>query len=134
MAWMLVASAVPAGITGTLFADVIEEKTGAIWLIASMLVVFGLVLAWADRQTGDRPIEQVTLRAALIMGTGQALALQPGVSRSGATLTAGRFLGRRRDAAARVALPRSPPITPGAPGVKAGAAAGGPVGAGWKGK
>src|SRR3546814_3865020 len=114
MAWMLVASAVPAGITGTLFADVIEEKTGAIWLIASMLVVFGLVLAWADRQTGDRPIEQVTLRDALIMGTGQALALQPGVSRSGATMTAGRFLGLGRDAAARFAFLMSLPITAGA--------------------
>src|SRR3546814_19151694 len=106
----MVASAVPAGITGTLFADVLEEKTGAIWLIASMLVVFGLVLAWADRQTGDRPLEQVTLRDALLMGTGQALALQPGVSRSGATMPAGRFLRLGRDAAARPALPMTLPL------------------------
>src|SRR3546814_20719923 len=120
----MVASAVPAGITGTLFADVMEEKTGAIWLSASMLVVFGLVLAWADRQTGDRPIEQVTLRDALIMGTGQALALQPGVSRSGAPMTAGRFPGLRPAAAARLPFLLTLPHTAGAPVFQAVAVAG----------
>lgn len=114
LAWLLVASAVPAGLTGTLFADVIEEKTGAIWLIASMLIVFGLVLGWADRTTGARALGEVRLRDALIMGAGQALALQPGVSRSGATMTAGRFLGLDRDAAARFAFLMSLPITAGA--------------------
>jgi undecaprenyl-diphosphatase len=114
LAWLLVASAVPAGITGTLFADVIEEKTGAIWLIASMLIIFGVVLAWADRQLGERTIGDVRLRDALLMGSGQALALQPGVSRSGATMTAGRLLGLDRDAAARFAFLMSLPITAGA--------------------
>lgn len=114
LAWLLVASAVPAGITGTLFADVIEERTGAIWLIASMLILFGLVLAWADRTAGSRTVDDVRLRDALLMGTGQALALQPGVSRSGATMTAGRFLGLDRDAAARFAFLMSLPITAGA--------------------
>lgn len=114
LAWLLVASALPAGITGTLFADFIEEKTNAIWLIATMLIVFGLVLAWADRTVGVRSVEDVRLRDALVMGVGQALALQPGVSRSGATMTAGRFLGLDRDGAARFAFLMSLPITAGA--------------------
>jgi undecaprenyl-diphosphatase len=114
LAWLLVLSAVPAAITGALFADVIEERTGAIWLIATMLIVFGLVLLWADRQSGRRSIEELRVRDAALMGLGQALALQPGVSRSGATITTGRFLGLSRDTAARFAFLMSLPITAGA--------------------
>ncbi|MDP1818423.1 MAG: undecaprenyl-diphosphate phosphatase [Acidimicrobiales bacterium] len=114
MAWLIVASTIPAGITGALFADVIERKTNAIWLIATMLIVFGVVLGWADRRTGARPVEEVGLRDALIMGAGQAVALQPGVSRSGVTMTAGRMLGLSRDGAARFAFLMSLPITTGA--------------------
>lgn len=114
MAWLLVASAVPAALTGALFADTIEEKTGYIWLIATMLIVFGLVLGWADRRPGARSIDDVRLRDALVMGAGQAVALQPGVSRSGVTMTAGRLLGLGRDGAARFAFLMSLPITAGA--------------------
>jgi undecaprenyl-diphosphatase len=114
LAWMLVLSAVPAALTGALFADVIEERTGAIWLIATMLIVFGLVLLWADRMGGRRNIEELRVRDAALMGVGQALALQPGVSRSGATITTGRFLGLSRDTAARFAFLMSLPITAGA--------------------
>jgi undecaprenyl-diphosphatase len=114
IAWFLLASTVPAAITGALFADVIEEKTGYIWLIATMLIVFGLVLAWADRAPGIRKVEQITLRDALVMGVGQAVALQPGVSRSGVTMTAGRLVGLGRDGAARFAFLMSLPITAGA--------------------
>jgi undecaprenyl-diphosphatase len=114
MAWLLVASAAPAAVTGALLADPIEERTGHIWLIATMLIVFGLVLAWADRRKGTRPVEDVRLRDALIMGAGQAVALQPGVSRSGVTMTAGRLLGLGRDGAARFAFLMSLPITAGA--------------------
>jgi undecaprenyl-diphosphatase len=113
-AWLLVASAVPAGITGALFADVIEEKTGYIWLIATMLIIFGLVLGWADRRSGSRTVEDVRLRDALFMGAGQAVALQPGVSRSGVTMTTGLLLGLNRDGAARFAFLMSLPITAGA--------------------
>ena len=80
-------------ITGALFVDVIEEQTGSIPLIALMLIVFGLVLAWADSLGGTRTLESVRLRDALLMGAGQAVALQPGVSRSGVTMTTGRWLG-----------------------------------------
>ncbi|MEO7429014.1 MAG: undecaprenyl-diphosphate phosphatase [Acidimicrobiales bacterium] len=114
LAWLLLISSLPAGITGALFADTIEHKTGYIWLIATMLIVFGLVLGWADRRTGARPLEDVRLREALIMGASQALALQPGVSRSGVTMTAGRFAGLGRDGAARFAFLMSLPITGGA--------------------
>lgn len=114
MAWVLVASAIPAGVTGALFADVIERKTGYIWLIATMLIVFGLVLGWADRRSGSRTFDEVRLRDALLMGAGQAVALQPGVSRSGVTMTVGRLAGLGRDGAARFAFLMSLPITAGA--------------------
>ena len=113
-AWLLVASSVPAGITGALLSDVIERNTGAIPLIATMLIVFGLVLAWADRRPGGRSVEDVTLRDALLMGVGQAMALQPGVSRSGITMTAGRAAGLSRDGAVRFAFLMSLPVTAGA--------------------
>ena len=113
-AWLIAVSSVPAAITGALFDDVIEEELGQIWLIALMLIVFGLVLLWADRAGGTRTIDDVGLRDVLTMGVGQALALQPGVSRSGATMTAGRFVGLSRDAAVRVAFLMSVPITAGA--------------------
>ena len=113
-AWLLVASTVPAAVTGALFADTIEEKTGYIWLIATMLIVFGLVLGWADRRSGERTVDDIRLRDALLMGAGQAVALQPGVSRSGVTMTVGRFAGLGRDGAARFAFLMSLPITAGA--------------------
>jgi undecaprenyl-diphosphatase len=114
LAWLLAASAVPAVITGALFADEIEQRTGSIPLIATMLIVFGLLLGWADRRPGTRPVEEITRRDVALMSVGQALALQPGVSRSGATMTAGRFSGLGRDGAARFAFLMSLPITAGA--------------------
>jgi undecaprenyl-diphosphatase len=114
LAWLVVLSAVPAGITGGLFSDVIERNTGQIPLIATMLVLFGLLLGWSDRRAGGRSLEDVGLRDAVLMGVGQAVALQPGVSRSGVTMTAGRFGGLDRDTAARFAFLMSVPITAGA--------------------
>ena len=113
-AWMLAASAVPAAITGAVLNDWIDENLGQIPLIATMLIVFGLVLLWADRAGGTRAIEEVRLRDVVFMGIGQAVALQPGVSRSGVTMTAGRFAGLSRDASVRVAFLMSVPITAGA--------------------
>ena len=114
LAWLLVISTVPAAVTGALFSDVIERRTGYIWLIATMLIVFGVVLGWADRRSGTRGVDEVRLRDALLMGAGQAVALQPGVSRSGVTMTAGRLAGLGRDGAARFAFLMSLPITAGA--------------------
>jgi undecaprenyl-diphosphatase len=114
LAWLLVASAVPAAITGVLLSSRIEEARGQEWLIGVLLIVFGGVLLWADRIGGDRGAEQFRLRDALAMGVGQALALQPGVSRSGVTITVGRKLGFSRDAAARLSFLMSLPIIAGA--------------------
>lgn len=113
IAWFLVASAIPAGITGVVLKDQIADLD-SIAMIAVMLIVFGLLLLVADRMLGRRELQEFTLRDALIMGVGQALALQPGVSRSGATLTVSRFLGFSRDAAARLVFLMSLPIIAGA--------------------
>ena len=113
IAWFLVASAVPAGITGVLLKDQIADLD-SIAMIAIMLIVFGLLLMVADRLPERRSLDEFTLRDALLMGVGQALALQPGVSRSGATLTVSRFVGFERDAAARLVFLMSLPIIAGA--------------------
>ena len=112
VAWLLIASMIPAGITGVVLKDVLSSDRH--WLIAVMLIVFGLVLLWADRLPGDRKTDDFGLSDALLMGVGQALALQPGVSRSGATMTVGRIIGFDRESAARVAFLMSVPIIAGA--------------------
>ena len=107
------ASAIPAGFTGVLLKDQIDDLD-RIWMIALMLIVFGLVLLVADRLPERRHLEEFRLRDALAMGVGQALALQPGVSRSGATLTVARAVGFDRDSAARLVFLMSLPIIAGA--------------------
>jgi undecaprenyl-diphosphatase len=114
LAWMIVVASIPAALAGATFADTIEEKTGKIWLIATMLIVFAVLLGIADRRKGARTLADFRLRDALVMGGAQVLALQPGTSRSGATITGGLFLGLTRDAAARFAFLMSLPITAGA--------------------
>jgi undecaprenyl-diphosphatase len=113
IAWYLVASAIPAGITGVLLKDQISDLD-SIWTIAVMLIVFGLILLVADRMPGGKDLPEFRLRDALAMGVGQAFALQPGVSRSGATLTVARALGYSRDSAARLVFLMSLPIIAGA--------------------
>jgi undecaprenyl-diphosphatase len=114
LGWLVAVSAVPAAVIGGLFADSIEENTDQIWMIAVMLIVGGLLLGLADGTRGKRTIDEVSLTDALAMGVGQAIALQPGVSRSGVTITVGRFVGLSRDGAARFAFLMSLPITAGA--------------------
>ena len=102
MGWYLIWATIPIGVLGLLFQDSIETTFRALALIACTLIVLGLVLYWADqRGSDDRPITDLTLKDGLIMGAAQTLALVPGVSRSGATLTAGLLLGLERAAAAR---------------------------------
>lgn len=120
LAWLLLVSCIPGGITGALLESPIEDHLGQIWLIAVMLIVFGLVLYWADHLHGERELTEFRLRDALWMGTGQALALQPGVSRSGVTITVGRKLGFDRDAAARLSFLMGIPIIAGAVALKLG--------------
>jgi undecaprenyl-diphosphatase len=119
LATLILVSSVPAAVTGVVFAGPIERSTDQIWLIAVTLILGAVVLAWADGTLGRRTYEEVSLRDALVMGAGQALALQPGVSRSGMTISLGRFMGLDRDGAARFAFIMSIPITVGALAYKA---------------
>ena len=114
MAWLLFLSAVPAAIAGAALDSFVEEQLGAEWLIGVMLIVFGVVLFVADRLPGRRPADGFSTRDAVLMGVAQACALQPGVSRSGATISMGRWLGFDRDAATRLSFLMSLPIIGGA--------------------
>jgi undecaprenyl-diphosphatase len=97
MGWYLIWATIPIGILGLLFQDSIETTFRALVLIGCTLIGLGLVLWWADqRATRHRPITDLQLKDGLIMGAAQTLALVPGVSRSGATLTAGLLLGLER--------------------------------------
>jgi undecaprenyl-diphosphatase len=102
MGWYLIFATIPISILGLAFEDRIETSARSLTLIGTTLIVLGLVLLVADRVgRRERGIESLTLRDGLIMGSAQALALVPGVSRSGATITAGLLLGLDRAAAAR---------------------------------
>ena len=103
---LLIVATIPAGIAGVLFEDALSHPSE--WLIGLMLIVFGLVLYVADRQTATRNAEMgeepFGMRDALTLGFAQVLALQPGVSRSGITISAGRFVGFDRESAARISF------------------------------
>lgn len=102
MGWYVIVGTLPIGVLGFLLRDVIEGPARNLWLVATMLVVFGVALGVVDsRARNERPIDSLTLRDALVYGGAQALALVPGVSRSGGTTGAGLLLGYRREAAAR---------------------------------
>jgi undecaprenyl-diphosphatase len=114
IAWLLVLSAVPAGLAGALFESAVESRLGKPWLIAVTLIVFGLLLGWADRRRGERTVTEFTTRDALTLGAAQMLALNPGTSRSGITITAARLTGFSRDSAARLSFLMSIPVIAGA--------------------
>jgi undecaprenyl-diphosphatase len=101
LAWLLVVATIPAGLAGALGESFIAEQLGEPWQIAILLAVFGVVLWIADRSRAERRMGDLGLRDALIIGAAQILALAPGVSRSGITISAARFLRLDRDAAAR---------------------------------
>jgi undecaprenyl-diphosphatase len=114
MAWLLLLSAVPGAIAGALLEKPIEDTLGDPVLIGGMFIVMALVLYAADRLPSRRPETDWQLRDAVIMGVAQAIALQPGVSRSGVTITAGRWLRFDRDSATRISFLMSLPIIFGA--------------------
>ncbi len=102
LGWYIVVATIPIGLLGFTFQHQIETGARNLWLIASVLVIFALVLGWADRRAKvERDIRQLSVRDGMLIGLAQSLALIPGVSRSGATMTAGLLLGLRREAAAR---------------------------------
>jgi undecaprenyl-diphosphatase len=100
--WYILLGTIPIGIFGVLFKDQIETGARDLYLIGTTLIVLGLALLLAE-EVGkrDRSIEQIQTRDGFVVGLAQALALIPGVSRSGSTITAGLFLGLDRTAAAR---------------------------------
>ena len=115
MGWYVIIGSVPIVVLGVLLKDVIEEDFRNLWIIATTLIVMGLVLGVADRTAKqDRDLKQVGMKHAVLLGLAQALALIPGVSRSGATISMGLFLGLKREAATRFAFLLAIPAVVGA--------------------
>jgi undecaprenyl-diphosphatase len=114
IAWFLFVATIPAVIIGGVGESFIAEHLGEPWQIAIFLAVFALVLWVADQRPTTRHMDDLSTREAVLIGSAQALALAPGVSRSGITISAGRLLGLDRDAAARVSFLLLVPITLGA--------------------
>jgi undecaprenyl-diphosphatase len=110
MGWYIGLGTIPIVVFGFAFQDQIGSSARSLYLIAGALIVLGLLLLAAEKAARhDRPIEGITRRDAIVIGFAQALALVPGVSRSGATLTAGLFLGFDRTSAARYSFLLSVP-------------------------
>ncbi|MEP1126495.1 MAG: undecaprenyl-diphosphate phosphatase [Ilumatobacter sp.] len=118
LAWFFVLATLPAAAIGAVFEDVIDEALGTPLIIAISLIVFGVLLGWADRIAGRRQLEEFGAPDALKVGLAQALALNPGTSRSGITITAARAIGFDRDSAARISFVMSLPVIAGAVAVK----------------
>jgi undecaprenyl-diphosphatase len=114
IAWFLFVATIPAVIIGAAGENFITDHLGEPWQIAIFLALFALVLWVADQRPTTRHMDDLSTREAVVIGSAQALALAPGVSRSGITISAGRFLGLDRDAAARVSFLLLVPITLGA--------------------
>jgi undecaprenyl-diphosphatase len=110
MGWYVIVATIPIAILGLAFNDQIETGARNLYLIGVMLIVLGLILLAADVTSARvRDVESVGMRDAIWVGVAQALALVPGTSRSGATITAGLFLGLKREAAARFSFLLSVP-------------------------
>jgi undecaprenyl-diphosphatase len=102
LGWYVIIGTIPICVLGVFFKDEIRSGVRNLWVIATALVAFSLVIALAERfGRQNRDIDQLTWRDAIVVGIVQTLALVPGVSRSGATISAGLFLGLERELAAR---------------------------------
>jgi len=111
LAWLIILSTLPAGIAGLVFNDFISENLRSIAVIATTTVIFAFALYWSDKK-GSRKLDiySIDVKAAIIIGLSQALALIPGTSRSGITMTAALLIGYSRDAAARYSFLLSIPL------------------------
>ncbi|WP_194437564.1 undecaprenyl-diphosphate phosphatase [Vibrio fluminensis] len=111
LAWMILLATIPACIFGLLMKDIIEIYLRSAWIIATTTIIFGLLLWYVDKNSALSDDEyQTTGKKALFIGIAQALAMIPGTSRSGATITAALYLGFTREAAARFSFLMSIPI------------------------
>ena len=105
LGWYIIVGTIPIVVLGVAFTAQIETAARNLWLVAGSLIVFGIVLGLADAYGSHRrTIRDLNVRDGVILGLGQALALIPGVSRSGATISTGLILGYTREAAARYAF------------------------------
>jgi undecaprenyl-diphosphatase len=114
IAWMVFFATIPAALFGALGEETIEKHLGQPWQIAINLAAFGILLWIADRSAQTRKLEDIGLGTGFLIGCAQLIALMPGVSRSGITITAGRFLKLDRDSAARFSFFLLVPIVFGA--------------------
>ena len=114
LAWLLLVATIPAALGGAAGESFIEKRLGQPWQIGIALAVLGVVLWWADRLPEKREMTSLRYRDALALGLAQMLALIPGVSRSGATITGGRLFKLDRDAAARFSFLMLVPVVLGA--------------------
>ena len=111
LAWYIVLGTVPVGLTGLILGGLIELHLRSMAVIAFTTIFFGLLLAWADiRGRGQRDLNQFTWKSALFVGAAQALALIPGTSRSGITITAALAMGFDRESAARFSFLLAIPV------------------------
>ncbi len=111
LAWMIILATIPAGLIGLTCHEIVETHARSIVVLATTTIVFGLLLGWADLKSSHRlRLLDITWRAALIIGCAQAIALIPGTSRSGITITAALMLGFGRVDAARFSFLMSIPI------------------------
>ncbi len=102
MGWLIIIGSLPIVVLGYLGSDLIENNLRSLWLIATSLIVFGVILGLTDKYGKNvRTLDQLSTRHGILYGAAQALALMPGVSRSGATIAMGRFLGYTRESALR---------------------------------
>ena len=102
MGWLIIIGSIPIVVLGYLGKDIITNDLRSLWLIASVMIIFGVILGIADKYgNSERSLDQLNTKHGLLYGAAQALALVPGVSRSGATIAMGRFLGYTREAALR---------------------------------
>lgn len=102
MGWMVIAGTIPVGLAGVLLKDLIRENFRNLWITATVLILFSLVFILAERRgKKTRGFEELTMKDAVLMGLWQCLALIPGVSRSGGTISGGLFLNLDREVATR---------------------------------
>ncbi|MEN9713418.1 MAG: hypothetical protein RLZZ164_82 [Actinomycetota bacterium] len=102
LGWLIIIGSLPVVVIGLAFKDLIENQLRNLWVAASMLIVFGLVLAVADRVgKRNKSLDSLSFKDGILFGLGQSLAVIPGVSRSGGTISVGLLLGYSRQAAAR---------------------------------
>ncbi|HEX7047892.1 MAG TPA: undecaprenyl-diphosphate phosphatase [Gammaproteobacteria bacterium] len=111
LAWAVLFGTIPVGLAGLAFESVIEDSLRGPLVIAATTIIFGLALWAADHMRGARNEESITWKDVLVVGAAQAIALIPGTSRSGITMTAGLFMGLNRVAAARFSFLLSIPVT-----------------------